>query len=320
VAVDGAEQPRREPLRRGDLVGLGTKVWAALCCASVFLAGAAAEAIEIIGLQPVAGDTDVLSIETQPFSPSFLGSAGFSSLSGLDVQPETGLLFASSGGADGGRLFTIDPGTGQATLVGDAVGFDRLPGLAFDLDGTLFASAGGDLAGVLITLDPSTAVGTLVGSFAVDGFIVIEGLAVHPVTGELFGAGMVCENADCLGNFTSELFTVDKTTGLVTSLGVLVDAQTGAPLPCCPAGLAFDGEGSLFASTGFGAVDPTSAGRILSVDPDAPSPAYSVVGDTGDRSISDIVVPEPSRFWLGLVALGAVGSRGRLRRAAAPAA
>jgi hypothetical protein len=299
-------------------VRLGPKGTAAFCCLWVF-AGAAADAVGLIGLQPLAGDTDVLSIQTEPFSSSFLASTQVSGLSGLDVQPGTGLLFASSGGGDGGRLFTVDPATGGATLIGDPPGFDRLPGLAFDLDGTLFASAGGNVAGALIILDPNTGLGVSVGSFAADGLTVIDGLAVHPVTGELFGIGLVCEDAFCNGVFTSELFTVDKTTGLATSLGVLVDAQTGAPLPCCPAGLAFDGEGTLFASTGFGVGDPISAGRILSIDPSAPSPAYSVLGDTGSHSISDIVVPEPSRLWLGLAALGAIAARGRLRRAGVPA-
>ena len=157
-------------------------------------------AVTMIGLGPGGtADTEVLRIETSPFASSVIGLAGFPSLSGLDFQPGTGTLFASSGFTDGGRLFTLDPTTGAATLVG-ITGFNAVSGLAFEpAYGTLFGSANtatstSNFPDTLVTIDPATGAGTAVGPFrrnAIDGPLIsgIDSLAVHPWTGQLFAAG-----------------------------------------------------------------------------------------------------------------------------------
>ena len=109
------------------------------------------DAVPIVGVGPIGGggggsspgSTDLLMIETSPFSVSSLGIAG-AGLSGLAFQPVTGTLFASGGYSDGGNLYTIDPVTAAATLVGGNV-FASVAGLAFDFDGTLFGDVPPDV-------------------------------------------------------------------------------------------------------------------------------------------------------------------------------
>jgi hypothetical protein len=100
----------------------------------------------------------------------------------------------------------------------------------------------------------------------------------------------------------TELFTVDKTTGLATSVvALLVEAgQEGAV-----SGPAFDALGNLLASIGY------SDGSIIQIHVDAAADGeipVSVLGDATPEiergSISDIaVVPEPGALGLRIAAL-----------------
>jgi hypothetical protein len=250
-------------------------------------------AVEMIGLGPVGGgttfptNTDVLVIQTgPPFAVSSLGPAGVPSLSGLDFQPGTGLLFASGGFKDGGNLYTVDPTSGATTLIG-ATGFEAVPGLAFDLDGTLFgaaAPAGSDpgmqqFATTLIKIDPDTGDSSVVGEFEVEA---IDALAVDPTTGILYGAG---GNDDGMGFGFDELFIINKETGAATSLGQVTDG-TGNPVPRFLSGLAFDTSGNLFGSIGF------QDGSIISIDFNG-APTLTILGDARAGSVSDIAI-EPA--------------------------
>jgi hypothetical protein len=170
---------------------------------------APAAAVEIIALHPVGGGnepgsstTNVLRIETgPPFAVLDSFPVEVKGLSGLDFQPDTGTLFASSGKGDGGKLYTIDLDLRAATLVGNIGGtvLPFVPGLAFDLDGTLYGSSlhidnvidfGGDF---LITIDPDAPASANVGrvQYSADGKTFMDGLAVDPTDAEhtLYGVG-----------------------------------------------------------------------------------------------------------------------------------
>lgn len=274
------------------------------------------DAVPIVGVGPIGGggggsspgSTDLLMIETSPFSVSSLGIAG-AGLSGLAFQPVTGTLFASGGYSDGGNLYTIDPVTAAATLVGGNV-FASVAGLAFDFDGTLFGSAAAsffEFPDILIKIDPNTGATSVVGSFGIaDG--AFDALAVDPTTGVLYALG----GSDPF----DELFTVDKLTGAATSLGAVTESGTGVGPPSVIAGLAFDGSGNLFASVGDG------DGRILSIELSG-SPTYTILGDARlAGSVSDIAIriPEPgTMLLLGAVLSGLVVIRERRRRDGYPA-
>jgi len=248
----------------------------------------------IFALQPIAGggspiDTQILAIpESPPFSPAPVGLAGVAGLSGADFDPQTGALFVSGGNNAGGNLYTVDRNTGAATLIG-WTGFQAVPGLAFSSDGTLFGSAliGGGANAALITIDPITGAGVTVGPFAFGPAIdpiYIDGLAVDPYTGVLYGVGGRCLNAAC-DLSTSELYTIDTSTGAATSLGNLEDG--GGPLSSTTftAGMSFAADGTLYVS--LGARD----GRILQVDfSGRGNPTFVVYGDVGSGSVSDIAI------------------------------
>lgn len=264
-----------------------------------------APAVTLIGTQPTGGvDTTILQIETDPFSSTPIGLAGVPKLSGLDFQPDTGVLFASAGGGSSGNLYTVNLATGAATLVG-ATGFSKVPGLVFEANGTLYGSA--DVTGNnnasdgLIGIDPVTGGGTLIGvydSIGPDTIGGIDSLAIHPVTGVLYGMGGV---HDSLGNFLGgdSVFQINKQTGAATQielLGINAEMVTG---------LAFDPTGRLFASNGGG------DGRIAEIDLDIPS--FTILGDAADGSVSDIaVLPEPA--GAAAASLAALGTLVGLRR------
>lgn len=239
----------------------------------------------MIGLNPVMDqDTNLISVTGEPFSRADLGSFGMPSLSGLDHQPATGILFASGGNSDGGRLYTVDVETATANLVG-ATGFPNVPGLAFDLDGTLFGAAqvGGPTlnANGLIVIDPNSGSAMAVGPFGIVGGSVVRGmnaLAIEPHTGRLIGS----TNAAFDGS-TGDMWEIDKTTGAATLLGTLTDAATGNIPTATVAGLTFDETGRLFAS--FGAND----GRIAQVD--LATLQFTIIGQGSVAgSVSDISI------------------------------
>ena len=261
----------------------------------------AAVAVPLIGVSPNNLVTNVLGIETDPFSVSTNGVASGRALSGLDRQPGTGVLFASSGFAGGnnpGSLYIVNGNTGASTLIG-ASGFDAVPGLAFGLSGTLYgsASSGGTQGGYLATIDPSTGAGTLVGAYGTIGGNVVrglDGLASHPTTGVLYAS-----SGRAFDGSAGDIFSINKTTGAATLLGSLSQAGGGSGLSSL-AGLAFDDLGQLFGSVGFG------GGEIISID--LGTFQFSYLGDASSKSVSGlVVVPEPSTFLLLGTALLAIG-------------
>lgn len=140
-----------------------------------------------------------------------LGSGAGISVADLATQPGTDRIFGvrspNDGGNGQGNVYTIDPATGLATLVGNSGFF--FGSLAFAPDGTLFMTgadfANGPVNPVLVTLDPATAAS--LSSVATADFL--EALAVRPSDGVLFG-GTGDE-----GN----IFTVDPLTGAETLVG-----------------------------------------------------------------------------------------------------
>ncbi len=112
------------------------------------------------------------------------------SIGDLAIQPGTDLIYGIHSNADatnfpGGLVFTIDPSTGTATLVGDS-GQGSTAGLAFAPDGTFYSLD----FGVLHTLDPNTAAILTSTQLNFGGH---DGLAIRPSDGALFatrnGAG-----------------------------------------------------------------------------------------------------------------------------------
>ncbi len=83
---------------------------------------------------------------------------------GLDYNVVNGLLYNYNTDSGAGSLYTIDPATGAATLVGSGNRF--LDGLAINSAGQAFAIDGA-FSGALYSLDLTTGASTLIGSLGV---------------------------------------------------------------------------------------------------------------------------------------------------------
>jgi hypothetical protein len=124
-------------------------------------------------------------------APITLGGSALA-INDLAAQPGTGLLFGTSLSTTTfvNSIYTIDKGTGVATLVGSTGVTGET--LAFGPDGTLYQTssvfgAQGFLQGFLNTLNPAT--GAVLTTSAAFTLAHVGGLAVRPTDGAIFATG-----------------------------------------------------------------------------------------------------------------------------------
>lgn len=113
------------------------------------------------------------------------------------------------------------------------------------------ASSGTGPSDRLISINLATGAGTEIGVFGTHaGRTVqdIEGLAIHPTTGVLYGI-----TGDGFDGTPGDIFRIDIRTGTATYLGSIVNSLSSRPPDAETTGLAFDNYGNLFASLGNGA-------------------------------------------------------------------
>ncbi|MDJ0848631.1 MAG: hypothetical protein QNK04_09660 [Myxococcota bacterium] len=163
------------------------------------------------------------------------------------------------------NLYTIDPATGSASLIGPT-GVEALGGIALAFDGTLYAY---NLQN-LYTLNRSDGSATLVGPL---GLRAPEGgLIFQPGTGTLYGVNASISTAD-------ELLTIDPTTGAATVVGDL------GPEGRDPSGLAFHSDGRLF-SVAF-KNNMRADDQLITIDPD--TAAVTPIGLLGTSVLAPTV-------------------------------
>jgi DNA-binding beta-propeller fold protein YncE len=173
-----------------------------------------------------------------------IGSLGITALEGdLTFDPRRGLFYATDSGSD--RLFTINPATGVATVIGPLGPSGRdVSGLALDPgSGVLYGLALRDsLPDLLVTIDQTTGLATPVGLTGTNSFSGLAGLAFDPDDGTLYMTD---------GQF---LYTVNPATGAATRIG---DPQIGPFI----SGLAVRGSGAVPEPSGL--VLALSGGLVL---------------------------------------------------------
>jgi len=214
------------------------------------------------------------------------------------------------------RLYRVDLGTGQQTLVGDL----RLPsnervfdveGLAFAPDGTLFAVS--DASEVLLRVDVTTGVATVVGSLGLAGQGTGTGNNLD------FGLGFTCDGRLWLSAETAQkLWEVNVLSGATRAVGALgakitglaargaqlygigasgderlyrIDTATGAStvvgsrlgdnIRFDDGGLDFDADGNLWAVLDYRPTEPNRASDLARID------ASTGVATLTGRSIAD---------------------------------
>lgn len=237
--------------------------------------------------------TKLLTINSQTGVATVVGSLGISGAVGLTFSPNGTLYTVANSYPPGSsntvleQLATVNPLTGQATLIGSPFLFRvGIMPMVVSSSGTIFAAgtSTGSLANTLLTIDPVTGQPTSVGAFGVLGMM---DFAYDP-NGTLFGAT------------TTKLYRINTSTGSAT-LVTSFSGVTGVM------GITFDAAGNLFA-TNF-----NTTSSLYSVD--RTTGAATLIGQTG---VSDVhsadVQPASEPGTLVLFGSGLVGVVSALRR------
>jgi sugar lactone lactonase YvrE len=140
-----------------------------------------------------------IDLSTGVASP--IGPTGFRDIESLSFAAD-GVLYGVDQPTR--RLVTCDLNTGACTAVGSFRFFAQDTGLAFDDAGNLWMS--NDQPGWLYSVNPATGAASFVGQH------------LQPVTGLAFRGGVLYGLG---GDFTNNLVTINRSTGLATSVGPL---------------------------------------------------------------------------------------------------
>ncbi len=162
-----------------------------------------------------------MTVDTSTFATTMLGTpapiSGSQSWTGMAVDPTDGTIYAVSCDIATTDLYTLDPGTGTASLVG-SVGSPCIIAIAIDGNGDMW---GYDIVNDdFLSIDKTTGAGTSIGPLGFDANFG-QGMSWDPVTDQVFLAAF--NN----GTFQPELRVADLTTGNTTFLGVLGQNDPG---------------------------------------------------------------------------------------------
>ena len=163
-----------------------------------------------------------------------VGSTGYFHVTGLAVNPQSGVLYATANGDTtqcfstfaNAQLLTLDPNTGAATLIG-ATGL-QIPDIAFSPSGTLFAWNEND--DDMYTLNLTDGTSTLVGESNTNSFQT--GLAVD-------AGGTIYMKAG------GDLYTIDDSTGEGTFV-IELSSETNNMLAFNTSGVLYTGTRDTF--------------------------------------------------------------------------
>lgn len=136
------------------------------------------------------------------------GLSATAPIASIAWDPVTGVLYGNSStgyGATADTLYSINPTTGVATLIG-RLGFSDVYALGFGQNGTLYGIEDADEQGGLININLTTGAGTLVGDTGLAG--------PFDIASDPAGSGYYVAD----GN-TYALYKVNVSTGGVTEVG-----------------------------------------------------------------------------------------------------
>ncbi|HEY3826663.1 MAG TPA: hypothetical protein VGL82_19015 [Bryobacteraceae bacterium] len=157
---------------------------------------------DLVTINPITG--------AGTLGPTMTGTGLSSSapIASLAWDPATGVLYGSTSvgyGATADTLYSINPTTGAATLIGK-IGFADVYSLGFTQDGTLWGVETYDPSGTLIDINTATGAGTSVGNTNVYG---VYDIASDPATNILYA----------VENNTFALYKLNVATAVAADVG-----------------------------------------------------------------------------------------------------
>lgn len=269
------------------------------------LAGAAAAVPVLYGAAYSGPDglSTFYSVNATSGSATAIGGIGFQRVSGMDFDPNTGVLYAVGERNDGSNvavLITIDLATGAGTEVaalnGGAAHFfgDAYTDISFRSDGTLYSY-----------LDPSDGLGTIdlgTGALTQLGYTGVG----------CCGNGIAFSGSDVLYHANdAALHSLDQTTGAATLIAAL-GFPSGQVFPRVNA-MDFDpATGTLYA-----AVRRDFANYLATIDPVTGVVTSIGASQNGLDALAVFTVPVPEPGTLALLAVAALGLARRRQSSAA---
>jgi uncharacterized protein (TIGR03382 family) len=215
-----------------------------------------------------------------------VGPLGVGPIPSLAVDPLTGIMYAGGGGGIP-NIYTVNPATGAATLLGDTgLGIAAVEGLDFNAAGTLYASvniAGGAGTGAdhLAIINKTTGAATVVGPYGsctgvtlpstAEGSCTIEGMAgiAFDAAGNLWGSHRTVAAG------TPGLYRINVATGAATFVAPFRDASGAEPSGGVTS-LQFACNGKLYGGTAFPVPPADDGGDLITINP--ATGAFSTIG------------------------------------------
>jgi len=186
---------------------------------------------------------------------AFVGASNASltyGVNGLAFQPSTGTLYGTTSPdspSSGNSLVTINPTTGQVTVIGPSGTGRPYTNIAFAPNGTLYGwlVAPGAATASLATINLTTGAGASLGSPQPNVIIPYVGLAINQ-SGAIYVAASGHAGAPaCGGSCAGDLWTVNPANGSPTTIGTIFSGPGVAPaitaLAFSPAGVLYGIEG-----------------------------------------------------------------------------
>jgi len=208
------------------------------------------------------GGGRIYKIETATQTVTLIGNTGLSRLGGIDFNA-SGVLYGVDGGSVGpSSLYTIDPTTAAATLVGAIPniangGVQGVDAIRFNASGTLYGGGfdpnpplPSNGTGRLITLNPATAAILTVVTQTGSGNAFTPGLAFDPA-GTLYGS-----RGNATGH-TEDLVIINPADGSETAIGIATDVISD---------IWFQRNGILYGASPTGdlfTIDPVTGGKTF---------------------------------------------------------